>query len=140
MFYTQGAEARASTLLEAQATLEQYARRLIASFANWDLLLTPTMGQPPLPIGAINPCGDDPAAEWAKAATFSAFTPIWNITGQPAITLPLIHGTDGLPRGIQLIGPPLGEGLLLAVATQLEQAYPWSHRVPNPPTTDTSAV
>jgi amidase len=52
------------------------------------------------------------------------------VTGQPAISVPLYHGEDGLPLAVQLIGPPLGEGLLLQVCRQLEEAHPWADRVP----------
>jgi amidase len=52
------------------------------------------------------------------------------VTGQPAISLPVSHGEDGLPIGVQLVGPPVGEGLLLSLATQLEAAAPWADRLP----------
>jgi amidase len=55
---------------------------------------------------------------------FTPFTAIWNITGQPAISLPLYQGEDGLPLGVQLVGPPLDEGVLLSLATELEAARP----------------
>jgi amidase len=61
---------------------------------------------------------------------FSPFTAIWNVTGQPAISLPLYQGDDGLPLAVQLVGQPLGEGALLALASQIEAARPWADRMP----------
>jgi amidase len=60
---------------------------------------------------------------------FSPFTAMWNVSGQPAISLPLYQGGDGLPLGVQLVGQPLGEGTLLALASQLEAALPWAERI-----------
>lgn len=65
-----------------------------------------------------------------QAIAFSPFTAIWNVTGQPAISLPLYEGEDGLPLGVQVIGQPLGEGTLLSLASQLEAALPWASRIP----------
>jgi amidase len=65
-----------------------------------------------------------------KSADFVPFTPALNVTGQPAISLPLHHSADGLPIGVQLVGPPAGEELLLSLAAQLEGALPWSDRRP----------
>jgi len=67
-----------------------------------------------------------------RAMAFSPFTAIWNVTGQPAISLPLYQGDDGLPLAVQLVGRPLGEGALLALASQLEAALPWANRMPMP--------
>jgi len=63
---------------------------------------------------------------------FTPFAAIWNITGQPAISLPQYQGEDGLPLGVQLVGPPLGEGKLLSLATELEAARPWAQRPARP--------
>lgn len=130
MFYEMGMRTSSAELLEAIGLLQGYARQLIAFFSTFDLLLTPALAQRPLAIGAINTQGADPAAEWRKAALFTPFTPIVNVTGQPAIALPLYQGADGLPLAVQLIGPPLGEALLFAVAAQLETALPWANRRP----------
>lgn len=130
MFYEQGMRVSGAELLEAIGTLQQYTRRLVAFFTTCDVLLTPALAQRPLPIGHLNTQGADPAAEWRKAAMFTPFTPIFNATGQPAITLPLFHGEDGLPLAVQLVGEPLGEALLLSLAAQLEAAQPWAGRRP----------
>ncbi len=115
----------------AVARLQQQARLIISSFSTFDVLLTPSLGQRPLPIGTLDINGDW-GREFAKSGAFTPFTAIWNITGQPAISLPLYQGADGLPIGVQFVGPPLGEGLLLALATELEAALPWSGRLARP--------
>ena len=94
-----------------------------------DVLLTPTVAQPPLPIGGLAPKDGEPAFQWLlNAADWVPFTPVWNVTGQPAISLPLHHSDAGLPIGVQLVGPPAGEELLLSLAAQLEEARPWHER------------
>jgi amidase len=130
MFYQQGITLSAADLVGAIAQLQGHARRLVAIFSAYDVLVTPALAQRPLAIGTLDPCGTDPQAEWQKAGLFTPFTPVWNVTGQPAISLPLYQGADGLPLGVQVVGPPLGEGLLLALAAQLEAALPWHARRP----------
>lgn len=115
----------------AMARAQQQARTIIRSFSTYDVLLTPSLGQRPLPLGTID-INSDWQGEFRKAGVFTPFTAIWNITGQPAISLPLYQGEDGLPLGVQLVGPPLGEGLLLSLATELEAACPWAARLARP--------
>ncbi|HEX5501381.1 MAG TPA: amidase [Thermomicrobiales bacterium] len=132
-FYRQGLATSAPEYLGALARLEAQARRIVSFFCDqgaYDVLLTPALGQRPVRIGEIDTCAADPLAEFARAADFTPFTPIVNVTGQPAVALPLFQGADGLPLGVQLVGPPAGEGLLLALAAQLEAARPWAGRRP----------
>ena len=84
------------------------------------MLLTPGLGQRPVPIGTINPQKeDDPfTALIPDSSDFTPYTAVWNVTGQPAISLPLFQGDDGLPTSIQLVGPPIGEELLLSAGAQ----------------------
>jgi len=96
----------------------------------WDLLLTPTISEPPPPLGEYAPPPDNPYWPVVRALAEVAYTIPFNLTGQPAISLPLHQTADGLPIGIQLIAAYGREDLLLRVATQLEQATPWSHRLP----------
>jgi amidase len=112
------------------ARLQSQARSIIRSFSTYDVLLLPTLGQRPLPIGTVNTDAEDWLNEFGKCGEFVPFTAVWNITGQPAISLPLYQGADGLPLSIQLVGAPLGEGLLLSLAAQLEAALPWTERLP----------
>jgi amidase len=65
---------------------------------------------------------------FTRSGIFTPFTPVFNATGQPGISIPLYQGEDGLPLGVQLVGQPAGEGALLALATQLEAAQPWAQR------------
>jgi len=67
---------------------------------------------------------------FTRSSYFTPFTPIFNATGQPAISVPLFQGEDGLPLAVQLVGRPACEGALLALAAQLEAARPWSERRP----------
>ena len=127
--YERGRELTSIDHVLATIALQRKARRLVAWFDDWDIVLTPALAQRPLPVGEIDGCGDDPWGEFRKSGEFTPYTAIWNVTGQPAISLPLFHGDDGLPLGVQLVGPPLGEGLLLSLAAQLESARPWAERV-----------
>lgn len=110
----------------AVVTAQAWTRRIVRFWDDYDLLLTPAMGQRPLPVGHVNPDGADPLAELQKMARFSPFTAAWNLTGQPAIALPFAVAADGLPAGVQLVGPPLADGLLLSVGAQLEAAGGWN--------------
>jgi len=96
----------------------------------FDLLLTPTLAEPPVPLGTFDPAPGNPLAGFMRAASFTPFTPPLNVTGQPAISLPLSQSADGLPIGVQLIAAYGREDLLIRVATQLEGAVPWAHRRP----------
>ncbi len=120
----------AVTLLSTHNRLEAVARSLIAFLAPYDALLTPALAQRPVAIGEIHGRGPDPWPNYQRSASFTPFTAIFNITGQPAISVPLYHGDDGLPTAVQLVGPPAREDVLLALAARLEQAAPWADRVP----------
>ncbi len=106
------------------------ARTLVTFFAPYDAVLTPALGDRPVAIGEIDGLGADPMIKYRRSAGFTPFTAIVNVTGQPAIALPLYQGEDGLPTAVQLIGPPAREEVLLGLATQLERALPWAERVP----------
>ncbi len=114
----------------ARYRLQAFARSITTWAAPYDALLTPALAQPPLPIGALDPCGPDPLGTFERSGHFTPYTAICNVTGSPAISLPLYEGAGGLPLAVQLIGRPAQEGALLALATQLESAAPWSDRRP----------
>jgi amidase len=98
--------------------------------SGFDLLLTPTLGAPPLPLGSLTPTADAPLAAWDKLLAFIPFTPVQNLTGEPAISLPLYWNAAKLPIGVQLVAPWGREDVLYRVAGQLEQARPWRERRP----------
>jgi amidase len=110
--------------------LQAAARELVAFCLGYDAVLTPVVAERPLPIGTIDTEAADPAATFRRSAEFAPFTAVFNLTGQPAISVPLFHGDDGLPLAVHIVGPPLGEALLLSLAAQLEAARPWHERVP----------
>lgn len=96
----------------------------------FDLLLTPTIATPPPPLGSLNPPGGDPIEGYNRLWNYVLFTPQYNATGQPAISLPLHWDQDGLPIGVQLVAAYGREDLLIRVAAQLEEASPWAGRRP----------
>lgn len=97
----------------------------------WDLLVTPTLAEPPTRLGEFDDQADSPMAPMVRSAQYVAFTPAFNASGQPAISLPLHTTTDGLPVGVQLVAAYGREDLLFRVASQIEAAQPWAHRRPN---------
>jgi amidase len=121
----------AAEYLEAVA-LHQLVGRIIGTWldAELDLLLTPTVGEPPPRLGTYDDSGPDPMAAIRRAWPTGAFSGIFNATGQPGISVPLHWTEAGLPVGVQLVGPLGGEGLLIRVAAQLERARPWADRRP----------
>jgi amidase len=129
-WFLEGAAATSSPAYAgAVGRLQLRARSIAALWADYDLLLTPTLAMPPVPVGwDTEP--DDPREQFDRAAEFTPFTAAFNVTGQPAASLPL-HWTDaGLPIGVQLVGPPFGEALLFRISAQLEAARPWADRRP----------
>jgi amidase len=121
----------AADYLESVAFLQTMGRMIVSMWSDLDVLVTPTLAQPPIEVGSLAPQAGEPAmAMLEKAAEWVPFTPVWNATGQPAISLPLHHSGDGLPIGVQFVGAPAGEEILLSLAAQLEQARPWAERRP----------
>ena len=116
--------------LIAENKLESVARSIVQALSPYDAVLTPVVARRPVPIGEIDGLGPDPMSKFRKSGYFTPFTAIFNVTGQPAIALPLYHGDDGLPTAVQLVGPPAREEVLLSLATQLEEALPWADRAP----------
>ena len=117
--------------LGAVAQLQALARGVVAFFAEYDLLLTPALAERPLAIGDCNGLGEDPLADLARSGRFTPFTALFNVTGQPAISVPVGFGDDGLPTAVQLVGKPLGEDTLLQVAAQMEAALGRPAHIPD---------
>jgi amidase len=114
----------------AGVRLQAFARGLITFLEPYDALLTPGLAERPLALGTLDTAAPDPMSTFTRSGLFTPFTPAINATGQPAISLPLFKGEDGLPLSVQLVGRPANEATLLALATQLEEAVPWADRRP----------
>jgi amidase len=110
--------------------LQSFARTIGVWAQPYDAILSPALAQPPVAIGELDPCGPDPMGTFRRSGDFTPYTAIANVTGAPAIALPLFSRDDGLPLAVQLIGRPAREGALLALAAQLERAQPWGGRRP----------
>jgi amidase len=116
--------------MAAAVQLQSFTRGLVAFLAPYDALLTPALAERPLPIGTLDTAAPEPMATFTRSGLFTPFTPVFNASGQPGISLPLFEGEDGLPLAVQLVGRPVGEGVLLGLAAQLEAAVPWAPRRP----------
>ena len=114
--------------LEAQERLIAFSRRIMRSWPLDTVLVTPTLTRLPTPVDGLR----SQAGVTDDAVRFSALVRLWNVTGQPAISLPLHETADGVPVGVQLVGPPGREDLLLALAAQLEASAGWAPRAPVP--------
>jgi amidase len=123
---TSGAE-----LLASIEYVHAFGRRLAAWWeSGFDLLLTPTTAVPPPELGHLTSTPDEPLRAFIRAAPFGVFTLPFNLSGQPAISLPTAWTADGLPLGTQLVAPYAREDVLIRVAAQVEAAAPWASRRP----------
>jgi amidase len=111
------------------ARLQAYARRVVAFWEEVDVVLTPTLALPPVRIGWQEAAGGG-VEQLLRNLEFTPFTAVANVTGLPAMSLPLHWNGEGLPIGVQAVGPPAGDALLLRLAAQLEAARPWADRRP----------
>jgi amidase len=121
----------ATELLGAMDYLRRLSRVVLEFWTDHDVLVTPTLAKPPIEIGALRPAdGEPPIQMLLNSAAWVPFTPVFNVTGQPAMSLPLHQSGEGLPIGVQFVGAPAAEELLISLAGQLEQAHPWAERRP----------
>jgi amidase len=118
----------------ARMQLNAAARGIVALWDTFDAVMTPALAQRPVRIGEIDACSDDPWEDFRRSGLFTPYTAIFNTTGQPAISLPLHHGDDGLPAAVQLAGRPADEATLLSLSAQLQAARPWADRRSEPAT------
>jgi amidase len=123
-----GQSLSATDYLESRAWFGMWARRMADWWTSYDLLVTPTVGAPPPELGWFTAAG--PEEEALRIASFIPYTAQFNMTGQPAISLPLHWTPGGLPVGVQIVAAYGREDILVRVASQLEQAAPWSDRHP----------
>ena len=125
---------RAVTAAHYVATLgalSRYTRKMASWWDDgFDVLVTPTIATPPPLLGELCATAEDPLAGLTKMLPIVPFTAPFNVTGQPAISLPLHWNRDGMPIGVQLIAAYGREDVLLGVAAQLERALPWDDRRP----------
>ena len=110
--------------------LHRQSRRIAAFFTRFDVWLTPTLAQTPRPVGWFDTMSGDLRTWMERMVGYLPFTYPFNVTGQPAASVPLYWTDDGVPIGCQIAGRYGEEGMLLSLATQLEEAKPWFHRRP----------
>ncbi|MFE7228657.1 amidase [Nocardioides sp. NPDC057577] len=113
----------------AIAELRRFAAGALEALAPYDAVLTPTLATPPPKVGEIRDDAD-PARDFQAQKEFTPWTSAWNVTGMPAISLPLHWTPSGLPVGVMLAARPAEEPLLLSLAAQIEDAALWDHRLP----------
>jgi amidase len=112
--------------LEAAERLWGFARRVVRDWPDDEILVTPTLTRLPAPVGGIR----SQAGVTDDAIRFSALVRIWNVTGQPAISLPLGRAPGGIPVGVQLVGPPGADHVLIGLAAELESVAAWNALAP----------
>jgi amidase len=117
----------AKEAMEAMFVLRLFARRFIEATSRYDVLLAPICTLPPRPVGWF---GDDGREDFERQTSYAAFPAVYNVTGQPAVSVPLWWTPSGLPIGTMLVGRPADEATLISLAAQLEEARPWAHRHP----------
>jgi len=123
-----GAILDAVTYLSSRAWIGMWTRRMASWWAEYDVLLTPTVGAPPPELGWFT--AEGPEVEGRRIISFIPYTAQFNLTGQPAVSLPLHWTPGGLPIGVQLVAAYGREDVLIRVASQLEEAAPWAQRRP----------
>ena len=128
--YQMGRQQSGAAYLTAVQWLQMTARDVARFMQDYDVWLTPTLGEPPVPLGSFDSTPEHPMAGMARAAQFVPFTPICNVTGQPAMSVPLFWNEQGLPVGTHFVGRFGDEGTLFRLAAQLEAARPWAARRP----------
>jgi amidase len=116
--------------MEAMFALRMFARRFLQATAQYDVLLAPVTTMTPRPLGWFDADGDG-AEDFERQKRYAAFTALFNVTGQPAVSLPLYWTPDGLPIGTMLVGRPADEATLVALSAQVEGERPWAHRHPD---------
>ena len=130
--YQAGLKRTGADYLSQVEELQRFSRKIGQWYhqGGYDLLLTPTLSLPPTPLGSFHPTSDDPRRGFKASSAFVAFTFIQNITGQPAMSVPLYWNGEDLPIGVQFAGRYGDEATLYRLAAQLEKARPWAGRKP----------
>jgi amidase len=128
--YEEGKKVSAATYLSAVSQMHLMSRQVAAFHQQYDLWLTPTLGEPPLPLGSLDAPPDNPLAAFDRAAEWVPYTPLQNATGQPAMSVPLHWNADGLPVGVHFVARFGDEATLFRLAAQLEEARSWAGKRP----------
>jgi amidase len=128
--YQAGRQRLASEYILGVQDLQRLSRDVARFFLDFDVWLTPTLAEPPPPLGSFDPTPGNPLQGLFRSAAFMPFTPICNVTGQPAMNVPLYWNDEGLPVGVHFAGRFGDEATLFRLAAQLEQARPWANRRP----------
>lgn len=128
--YELGKEQTASAYLQAVERLQRIARKVAGFFVDYDVLLTPTLAEPPVPLKTFAVTAEDPLAVIDRAWNFAPFTALANATGQPAMSVPLFWNDTGLPIGSHFLGRFGEEGKLFRLGSQLEAEKPWAKKTP----------
>ncbi len=128
--YEMGRKFSATDYLLALQTLQRTGRDVARFFVDHDVLLTPTLSEPPVPLGTFDSTRENPLEGFTRSAAFVPFTPICNMTGQPAMSLPLFWNDSGLPVVRHFIGGFGHVATLFRLAAQFEEARPWADRRP----------
>ncbi len=131
--YQMGRQQSASSYLLSITILQRIAREIARFLLKYDVWLTPTLGEPPVPLGTFDSPPENPMEGYRRSVTFMPFTPICNTTGQPAMSVPLYWNAEGLPVGVHFVGRFGDEATLFRLAAQLESARPWADRRPPVP-------
>jgi amidase len=118
-----GKEVRAPDLLFAQAYLQAVTRGALEALNGYDAVLSPTLAAPPVPVGYFDEV--DPAENFERQKRFTPYTALYNVSGQPAVNLPLHWNAEGLPIGVMLAGRMGEEATLISLSAQIEAARPW---------------
>jgi amidase len=114
----------------ARTQLGAFSRQIVTVWDTYDVVLLPSLAQRPVQIGELDSCSANPREDFRRSGAFTPYTAIFNSSGQPAVSLPLYQGDDGLPVGVQLAARPADEATLLSLSAQLEAAAPWAERRP----------
>jgi len=123
-----GLQLKAVDLLFAQAYLQALMRPALSILNRYDAILHPTLATPPVPVGYFDEV--DPAENFERQKRFTPWTALYNLSGQPAVSLPLHWNEAGLPIGVMLAGRIGDEATLISLSAQLEAARPWRDRHP----------
>jgi amidase len=128
--YEMGRQCRAPAYLLAMEELRRISRDIARFFLDYNLWLTPTITEPPVPLGSFDSTPENPLQGLLRMSSIMPFTPVCNFTGQPGMSVPLFWNADGLPIGTHFVARFGDEGTLFRLAAQLEAARPWASRRP----------